>query len=41
LQRVVEMRRVILVVDLKALDKAFDAAGAPATPGRLPSFPLQ
>jgi hypothetical protein len=41
LQREVEKLRVILDVDLKALDKTFDAAGAPATPGRLPSFPLQ
>jgi len=41
LQCEVEKLRVILDVDLKALDKTFDAAGAPATPGRLPAFPLQ
>jgi photosystem II stability/assembly factor-like uncharacterized protein len=41
LQREVEKLRPIIETELKALDKAFDAAGAPATPGRLPEFPLK
>ena len=41
LEREVGKLRVILDTDLKALDKLFDAAGAPATPGRLPEFPLK
>jgi photosystem II stability/assembly factor-like uncharacterized protein len=33
-----EKLRTLLEVDLKAIEKAFDAAGAPSTPGRLPDF---
>lgn len=40
-ERELEKLRVLLEVDLKKLERDLDAAGAPATPGRLPVFKAQ
>ena len=37
-EKELEKLRVLLDVDLKKLERELDAAGAPATPGRLPEF---
>lgn len=37
-EKELEKLRVLLEVDLKKLERELDAAGAPATPGRLPEF---
>lgn len=37
-EKELEKLRVLLEVDLKKFEKELDAAGAPATPGRLPEF---